>query len=80
VEWLDLGSGYDYRKANQGIFIRCPHRERFMMEEFGRFIPILPTEKGWTLVQAEPLTLSPSINMLDCGCHGFITNGQWVGV
>lgn len=33
----------------------------------------------WTLVQQEPLTVTPSILCVDHGTHGFITNGQWVG-
>jgi hypothetical protein len=78
TEWIDLGSGYDFRWGGSGIFMRCPHRERLMMEEFGGFIPILPTEGGWSMESRVSLTLSPSINMPDCGCHGFITAGRWV--
>lgn len=33
----------------------------------------------WTLVQEEPLTLTPSIHDPECGLHGFITNGKWNG-
>jgi hypothetical protein len=24
------------------------------------------------------LTVTPSIHWTDCGCHGFITDGEWV--
>ena len=34
--------------------------------------------KGWTVVQREPLTLTPSLECRVCGDHGFITNGRWV--
>ena len=32
----------------------------------------------WTLVQREPLTVTPSILCVDHGTHGFITDGKWV--
>jgi len=35
----------------------------------------------WTVVQREPLTLSPSLHcdqaLGGCGMHGFIQNGRW---
>ena len=35
----------------------------------------------WQVVQAEPLTLSPSLHCMPglggCGAHGFITGGRW---
>lgn len=33
---------------------------------------------GWTLVNAEPLTISPSLLCLHCHHHGFIRDGRWV--
>lgn len=39
-------------------------------------LPLGPN--GWQIVQAEPLTVTPSILCRMCGCHGFITNGEWV--
>jgi hypothetical protein len=35
---------------------------------------------GWTVESQEPLTLSPSILRIECGCHGFIRDGKWVAV
>lgn len=32
----------------------------------------------WEVVQAEPLTLSPSILCRTCGHHGYIRGGRWV--
>lgn len=32
----------------------------------------------WRVVQAEPLTVTPSIHCLACGTHGWITNGEWI--
>ena len=36
--------------------------------------------KGWTLIQVEPLTVSPSILCGGCGTHGFIQQGVWKDV
>lgn len=34
-----------------------------------------------TLVQQQPLTITASVYYYECcGLHGFITNGQWIGV
>ena len=52
--------------------IKCPHMYRFAP------LPIGP--EGWTIVSTDPLTVTPSILNESCGCHGFITNGAWVGV
>jgi hypothetical protein len=35
-------------------------------------------EGKWTIVQAKPLTLSPSILCTTCGRHGYIRDGKWV--
>jgi hypothetical protein len=42
------------------------------------WLPIKDT--GWQVQQIEPLTVTPSILCGRCQTHGFITNGQWVGV
>ena len=55
----------------QAVYFKCPH-----MRDFGR-LPNGPA--GWTTVSIDPLTVTPSILNEPCGCHGFITNGQWVG-
>lgn len=54
--------------------------------EGGALIPVraetlLPiNEAGWHVVQVEPLTVTPSILCGRCKTHGFITDGEWVGV
>jgi hypothetical protein len=30
-----------------------------------------------TVVSRDPLTIVASIHCLDCGLHGFVTNGKW---
>jgi hypothetical protein len=37
-----------------------------------------PGRPSWTVVQDEPLTLSPSLLCTACGHHGFIQDGRWV--
>lgn len=44
----------------------------------GTWAPIFGPDKGWDLIQLEPLTLSPSLLCRACGDHGFIRNGKWV--
>lgn len=39
--------------------------------------PALQLAGGHRVVQADPLTITPSILCADCGLHGFITNGVW---
>lgn len=42
--------------------------------------PEISTEPGWhTIVCADPLTISPSILCADCGLHGYVREGRWVG-
>lgn len=93
-EVFDLGNGYSYTKFSWhpervlnpqyadvpdvkwcGIIIRCPHGEggiQFIIPGHRVF------QKGWTVVSWDPLTLTPSIERKECGCHGFIRNGKWV--
>ena len=40
--------------------------------------PVIGRKTTWTIVQAEPLSVTPSIHCLECGTHGFITDGKWV--
>lgn len=49
---------------------------RFQQSRDRRSLP-LGTE-GWTVVQRNPLTLSPSLLCKNCGLHGFIREGKWV--
>jgi len=39
-------------------------------------LPLGPN--GWTLDEADPLTISPSILCGSCRCHGYIREGRWV--
>lgn len=92
--WFDLGHGQECSLARGedgsliGVWLRheCAKvpshgRESDTSTGFGAFIP-LATSTGyrnhWTLVSEEPLTIRPSVHFVDCGVHGFITDGKWV--
>jgi hypothetical protein len=91
----DLGNGYSYRWVGwypdrelnpqyEGIpdtdkallILKCPHDEGAVTIEGAT-----PSQKsGWRIVSLEPLTLDPSIENKNCGCHGYIREGKWVSV
>lgn len=91
---IDLGSGYTarfYRWApdralnpqydgipdaeRAGIILTCPHGSEGGVPFDGR----VPGQRdGWTVESEEPLTLTPSIVVHPCGCHGWIREGRWV--
>ena len=49
------------------------------VERFATSAHLLPIGSSfWTIVQEEPLTVTPSILCKECGLHGFITDGKWV--
>lgn len=39
-------------------------------------LPLGP--EGWMVTSHDPLTITPSILCRHCGCHGFITAGEWI--
>lgn len=60
--WLDDGR----------LWVQCPHMDH--REQ----LPLSDNDaEGWRIRQAEPLTVTPSIDSTECGCHGSITDGQW---
>ena len=74
--WLDEDGKHVWFKHD------ClPHLDKWRLENGFTIEHILPmtAEKGWTVTQKEPLTLTPSIQCLaGCNTHGFFTNGKWV--
>lgn len=61
-----------------GAIIVCPHTEGAITFASDTQRAIAPERNAWTVESWEPLTLSPSILRRECGCHGFIRDGQWV--
>lgn len=43
----------------------------------GTWARLFGPDKGWDLVQLDPLTLGGSLLCRVCGDHGFIENGRW---
>ncbi len=92
---IDLGSGFSFRYyswapdrdlnpqyhdvpdvEHAGIILTCPHGDGgvpFKVPGHRVFAD------GWDVLTSEPLTLAPSILRTECGCHGFVRNGRWVG-
>lgn len=66
----------DQEKA--GIILTCPHSEGGVLFSRPGFETIFADRPKWTVEQEEPLTISPSIDCGDCGCHGYIKEGRWV--
>ncbi len=50
------------------VFVSCPHHG----------LDPLPNDGRWAVSSVHPLTVTPSIHWVNCGCHGFITIGKWV--
>jgi hypothetical protein len=63
-----------------GLIITCPHEEVGGSIFFDRpeTAHLAPSDHRWAVESWDPLTLSPSILMNECGCHGFIRAGRWV--
>lgn len=59
------------------LLIICPHGEGGIHVD----TPEVRTVFGdhvWQVESWEPLTLSPSIHRLECGCHGHIRENKWI--
>lgn len=41
--------------------------------------PSLQLDGGHQVTSTDPLTVTPSILCPDCGLHGYVTEGHWVG-
>ena len=58
-----------YLDEKKHIMFKCEHENHFVAL-YGH----------WSVVQEKPLTVVPSVHVINCGCHGFITDGKWVSV
>jgi hypothetical protein len=84
---IDIGHGVTIRfTAHQGETIGIVEEHPDERDPSTRcaaalFWKAMPNDRPrpiWTLVQRDPLTLTPSISCTACGHHGFITDGRWV--
>jgi len=64
-----------------GAVIECPHGWGFggaITFDGPVQAKVVPERHRWKVESWEPLTISPSILMMKCKCHGFIRQGRWV--
>jgi hypothetical protein len=77
--WTEVGSGHRVQVlAGGGVLWEhdCPPGYWVRRHQ------VSPAEgETWQVVQADPLTLTPSLHcdqgLGGCGAHGFITGGRW---
>lgn len=87
-ESQDLGHGVRIRPFSvgtppkpAGVFVMHRHDDgelcmgsvMFAIPETAKF-----QNAKWTVEQADPLTISPSVLRRDCSLHGFIREGRWI--
>lgn len=77
--WVDVGSGHRVQVLDGGGVLW----EHDTLPGYWRPRHQISPKDGatWTVVQREPLTLSPSLHCATenggCGAHGFVQNGKW---
>lgn len=84
--WQDIGGGVEItpiRDGDTGEQVGLLERHTCAEGRLSRgAVPFVgyaySSSAGWTVEQAEPLTLSPSIACRSCSNHGWIRNGEWV--
>lgn len=64
-----------YRDGTARFEHRCDRGDRGVVV----CAPALQLGAGHAIEQRDPLTISPSILCPDCGTHGFVRAGRWVG-
>lgn len=85
--WVDIGGGTEityYLDEDTGARVGLLERHACAGGRLSRgsvpftgMMPELSNGARWTVEQAEPLTLSPSIACQACPHHGWIRNGAW---
>ena len=86
TEPIDIGHGVSisyvqYEGKDCGIIETHAGKDGQPCSGYVHFRDQPPAEnqrRQWTIEQADPLTLSPSILCTTCGHHGFIREGKWV--
>lgn len=61
------------------LLLTCPHGDGGIhLDTMRDVLALSGSDHYWRVESWDPLTLSPSIHRLECGCHGFIREGRWV--
>jgi hypothetical protein len=87
---VDIGDGhsivlarYEGEVAGANVYhsrpdgAECVGWVAFAGRAWARGFPDGLAGKSWDVIQADPLTLAPSIKCRSCGDHGYIRNGKW---
>lgn len=82
--WVDIGSGHRVQLLDGGgVLWEHDTPEGYRNGSYLIHRHQVSPVKGetWTVVQREPLTLSPSLHcdpsLGGCGAHGFVREGRW---
>jgi hypothetical protein len=83
-QWIEVGAGHRVQLLdNGGVLWEHDTPEGYRNGSYLiRRHEVSPVDGAtWTVVQREPLTLSPSLHcdpaVGGCGAHGFIRDGKW---
>lgn len=84
--WRDIGDGVEITEVTAGSppVVTGLVERHFCGEGGYQHVGSLPygppgvASPRWQVVQADPLTIVPSVLCPQCGLHGWITDGKWV--
>lgn len=82
---IDLGRGHTFAPVTdaEDRLVGWVHTHRDARDPDGvlcqSFCAVRPIDGSpvHSILQADPLSLSPSLKCRTCGVHGHVTNGQW---
>lgn len=75
--WVDIGHDVSVqRRYIDGQLMGVAYRHPCRDGQFEAWVHV-DGPGAWDLVQADPLTVTPSFLCRICGHHGFITEGRW---
>lgn len=86
---IDLGSGVyampyhlfgdTDESPDAGVNVGHYHEDGSWCEGGVAFRDFLEGRPIWQVHAWDPLTITPSVHNVECGLHGWITDGRWVG-
>jgi len=80
---VDIGSGVSIKfERSDGVIVGLFWDHGCRWDAIAFDVPSnghVPPDGKWQLESLEPLTLSPSLLCGQCGKHGYIRDGRWVG-
>ena len=63
-----------------GAILTCKHgiEGAIHFDRGEMYKKVFPHSIWWTVESWELLTISPSVDCGECGCHGYIREGKWI--